>query len=121
MNGYADANDSKPLYASETAARSDGCDLSVDWNRDLARRGILLGGDTRSRARIGLQAFIGTAMRQEEFHVAVVEPLLDSHSCPDRDCAECATRKPRYLADAFTILAGGTGQTGGASVFRLAA
>ncbi|HKU82346.1 MAG TPA: hypothetical protein VJP76_09280 [Candidatus Tumulicola sp.] len=55
-------------------------------------------------------AFIGTAMRQDEFHAAVVEPLLDSHSCPDCDCAECATRKPRDLADALTILARGTDQ-----------
>ena len=57
-------------------------------------------------------AFIGTAMRQDEFHGAVIEPLLDEHTCPDRPCTICAKRPHRGLAQAFEQLASGTEQCG---------
>ncbi len=57
-------------------------------------------------------AFIGTAMRQAEFHRAVIEPLLDEHTCPERPCTICAKRARRGLAQAFEILASGTEQCG---------
>lgn len=55
-------------------------------------------------------ALLGTAMRQEEFHAAVIEPLLDPRTCPDRNCTTCGGREIHDLAEVFVILANGTDQ-----------
>ncbi len=54
--------------------------------------------------------FIGTAMTMGQFHRAVVEKLLDTHTCKDPACSVCEARFSRGLAEAFQLLADGTGQ-----------
>jgi hypothetical protein len=52
--------------------------------------------------------FMGTAMLVEDVHREVIEQQLDVHSCHEKDCAICAGRFSRGLAEAFQILADGT-------------
>jgi hypothetical protein len=54
--------------------------------------------------------FLGTSMTMGDFHRRVIERLIDVHSCADPNCAICATRFPRGLAESFQILADGTEQ-----------
>lgn len=51
---------------------------------------------------------IGTAMRQDEFRVAVIDPLLDARTHPG--CSTCSQKPNRGLGDIFAILAEGTDQ-----------
>lgn len=60
-------------------------------------------------ARIGRHlSVIGSAMTCDDFNSAVVEKLIDIHSCDEANCAICATRTTRGLEDVFQILASGT-------------
>jgi hypothetical protein len=49
-------------------------------------------------------SIVTTGESMREFHPAVIERLLDVHSCRDAECAICRTRFERDLALMFTII-----------------